>query len=56
MTTTPIARSPFSIELALVVGLPLLTIFAGAYAMCLAYTRGFTPEAPAAAPVAQIAR
>ena len=40
-------RSTLSPELALVIGLPLLTIVAGAYAAGLAFTRGFTPVAPA---------
>lgn len=37
-----------SLELALVVGLPLLTLIAGAITLALAYGQGFTPTAPAA--------
>ena len=47
MNETP--RS-FSIELALVVGLPVLTLVAGALTLVLAYSQGFAPV-PAAAPV-----
>ena len=42
----------FSLELLLVVGLPVLTVIAGALTMALAFSQGFTPEpepAPAAA-------
>jgi len=33
----------FSLELALVVGLPVLTLVAGALTLALAYGQGFTP-------------
>lgn len=48
------ARTPraFSLELVLVIGLPLLTLVAGAVTLALAYGQGFTPV-PAAPPVAQ---
>jgi hypothetical protein len=34
---------PFSVELALVVGLPVLTLVAGALTLVLAFSQGFTP-------------
>lgn len=37
------ARTAFSIELALVIGLPLLAIIGGAWAAALAFGHGFTP-------------
>jgi hypothetical protein len=37
----------FSLELALVVGLPVLTLVAGALTLALAFGQGFTPMAPA---------
>jgi hypothetical protein len=40
-----------SLELALVVGLPVLTLVAGALTLALAYTQGFT-TVPASAPTA----
>ena len=43
-------RRGFPLELALVVGLPLATLIAGALTLALAYGQGFTP-APPAAPV-----
>jgi hypothetical protein len=49
-TTTAVPRS-FSIELLLMIGLPVLTLVAGAITMALAYGQGFTP-APAAPPTA----
>jgi hypothetical protein len=39
-----------SVELALVVGLPVLTLVAGALTLALAFTQGFTPV-PTPAPV-----
>jgi hypothetical protein len=48
--TTAVPRS-FSLELLLMIGLPVLTLVAGAITMALAYGQGFTP-APAAAPTA----
>ncbi len=41
----------FSLELLLVVGLPVLTLVAGALTLALAFGQGFTP-APTAAPTA----
>ena len=41
----------FSLELLLVVGLPVLTLVAGALTLALAFGQGFTP-AQAAAPTA----
>ena len=46
----PIPRA-FSLELLLVVGLPLLTLVAGALTLALAFGQGFTAM-PAAAPTA----
>jgi hypothetical protein len=46
---TPTAPRIFSIELLLVVGLPLLTLVAGALTLALAFGQGFTPL-PAATP------
>ena len=43
-----------SIELALVIGLPVLTLIAGAITLALAYGQGFTPS-PATAPIAPTA-
>ena len=48
-TTNPPAPRAFSLELLLVVGLPVLTLIAGALSLALAFSQGFTP-APAAAP------
>lgn len=44
-----VAPKAFSLELALVIGLPALAILAGAWAASLAYSRGFTPADPPAA-------
>lgn len=54
---TPTARpSPLSLELALVVGVPLLTVVAGAFMVALSLSHGFTavatPPAGSAAAVA----
>ena len=48
MTTATRLPSSFSLELLLVVGLPVLTLVAGAITMALAYGQGFTPAPPAA--------
>ena len=53
MTAATSAPRAFSLELLLVVGLPLLTLVAGALTLALAYGQGFTPMPPAAAPAAQ---
>ena len=42
-------RRILSLELLLVVGLPVLTLIAGTLTLALAFSQGFTP-APAAAP------
>jgi hypothetical protein len=42
----------FSIELLLVVGLPLATLVAGAITLALAFGQGFTPAPASAPPVA----
>ena len=45
-----------SIELALVIGLPLLTIIGGAWAASQAFTHGFTPLPEPAAAVSKAPR
>ena len=50
--TTAAPRRAFSIELVLVVGLPLLTVVAGALMLALAFNHGFTPVPAASAPAA----
>jgi len=42
MSTPHLPRS-FSLELLLVIGLPVLTLVAGALTLALAYGQGFTP-------------
>ena len=49
---TPVAPRAFSLELLLVVGLPLLTLVAGAVTLALAFGQGFTPLPPSPAPAA----
>lgn len=49
---TPTAPRAFSLELLLVVGLPLLTLVAGALTLALAFGQGFTPVQANAAPPA----
>ena len=46
------APRTFSLELLLVVGLPLATLVAGAFTMALAFGQGFTPAPASAPPVA----
>lgn len=48
--STPV-KPALSLELLLVVGLPVLTLVAGALTLALAFGQGFTP-APGAAPAA----
>lgn len=48
MNTAPRQPSGFSLELLLVVGLPVLTLVAGAVTLALAFGQGFTPVPPAA--------
>lgn len=49
MTTSPsadsstAARHPPLLEIALIIGLPLAVLLAGAYTTSLAYRQGFTP-------------
>jgi len=52
MNAAPAPRA-FSLELLLVVGLPLLTLVAGALTLALAYGQGFTPERTQPPPAAQ---
>lgn len=49
---TPTSPRVFSLELLLVVGLPLLTLVAGALTLALAFGQGFTPVPPNPTPPA----
>lgn len=42
----PPRRPAFSLELLVMIGLPLLTVLAGAVTIALAFGQGFTPVAP----------
>lgn len=42
----PPRRSAISLELLVMLGLPLVTLLAGALTMALAFGQGFTPVAP----------